>query len=165
MYKVFLYTTDAEETLTRMQIQIRDVGHQIIPDQLMAWQREDMKRQYPFATMPNFVSAETSIWPRSRTYERVHKKREARVRRFRKPMSALPRITGTFGMGKQFTATSRRPILRPELFDKLCERMEEVLAVNLKWVTSKTEGSQAPTSGPDAKRSERLSMLGPSHYP
>jgi hypothetical protein len=158
MYKVFLDTVNAEETLTRMQIQIRDVGHEIIPEQLMTWQREDMKRQYPFATLPNYVSAETSIWPRSRTYERTHKKRMTREALFKrsKSLSAMPRLKGIPG--------AHRPILRPALFTKLVERMSEMLAVNLKWVTSHTGGSQPPTSGPDANVAARRAMLDPSNY-
>ena len=156
MFQVFFDTINAQETLTRMQIQIRDVGHEIIPDQLMTWQREDMKRQYPFVTAPNYVSAETSIWPRSRTYERTHKKRESRERLFKKPLGAMPRFKGTPGV--------HRPILRPALYKTLCERMAEMLLVNLKWVTSHTAGSQAPTSGPSAGVAKRRSMLGPSNY-
>ena len=163
MYKVFLDTINAEETLTRMQIQIRDVGHEIIPQQLTAWQVEDMRRQFPNTDTPNYVSAETHIWPRSRTYEQMHKRRESRVRLFKKPLTPLPRIVGTLGK-RPTTLGAHRPILRPALFQKLVDRMTEMMAVNLKWVTSQTEGSQAPTSGPDADAAKRRSKLGPSNF-
>lgn len=158
---VYFDTIDAQETLTRMQIQIRDVGHEIIPEQLMTWQREDMHRQYPFVTAPNYVSAETSVWPRSRTYEQMHKSKARQTKR----LSALPRAVGTLGkpIPRKGTGTSTaRPILRPELFDKLVERMGAMLSANLKWVTSHSEGAQPPTSGPDLNAQRRLAMLKPS---
>lgn len=159
MYKVFLDTINAEETLTRMQIQIRDVGHEIVPEQLTAWQTEDMHRKFPHTETPDYVSTETTIYPRSHTYEQTHKKRAARIARFKKPLSARPRLIGTLGK----PGASYRPILRPALFDKLVERMTEMLSVNLTWVTSHTAGAQAPTSGSDADVAKRQSMLGPSN--
>jgi len=153
--EIIIDTANAQATIVRMQIQIRDVGHEIIPEQLTAWQREDMHRQFPNVEEPNYVSAETTIWPRSRTYERAHKKRMTREALFkRKSLSAMPRLKGTPG--------AHRPILRPALFDALVERMSKMLAVNLQWVTSHTPGAQAPTSGPDVGAARRLSMLGPS---
>jgi hypothetical protein len=153
---IYFDTTDAQETLTRMQIQIRDMGHEIIPEQLTTWQREDMHRKYPNTELPNYVSAETYIWPRSRTYEGAHKKRETRIRQFKKPLSAMPRFKGTPG--------AHHPILRPSLFKALCERMEQVLSVNLNWVTTRTDVSNAPKWGPDPTVKKRLSRLGPSNY-
>jgi hypothetical protein len=161
MINFFLDTSNAESTLVRMQIQIRDVGHEIIPKQLEAWQTEDMHRKYPHVEQPNYVSAETTIYPRSHTYEQTHGHRATREAIFkrRKPMSALPRAVGT--LGKKPTPGMHRPILRPALFKMLCERMEKMLSVNLKWVTSHTAGVQAPTSS-DPNVQKRQSMLGPS---
>lgn len=157
---VYFDTLDAQETLTRMQIQIRDVGHEILPQQLEAWQTEDMHRHFPNVEQPNYVSAATTIWPRSRTFEQTHKGRAFKQKR---PMSARPRLVGTYG-GQRFTSgMSHRPILRPALFDMLVERMTAMIAVNLKWVTSRTEGAQAPTSGPDPNVQKRLAMLQPSN--
>ncbi len=159
MFNLIIDTANAEATVTRMQIQIRDVGHEIIPEQLTAWQVEEMRRKFPNTDTPNYVSAETTIWPRSRTYERTHQHRAARVARFKKPISAMPRAVGT--LGKKPTPGVHRPVLRPSLYKALCERMEQVLSVNLKWVTSHTPGSQAPTSA-DPNSAERRSKLGPS---
>ena len=135
-------TLDAQETLTRMQIQIRDLGHEIMPEQLTAWQVEDMNRKFPNTETPDYVTAETKIWPRSRIYERTHQHRVAREARFRRPRSSMPRLVNNYGKS---TGTSH-PILRVKLYEMLISRMAEVMSVNLKWVTSSTVGAQAPVS-------------------
>lgn len=135
-----LFTVDAQETLTRMQIQIRDVGSQLMSDQLVAWQSEDMHRKYPNVEQLSYVSTETTIWPRSRTYEQTHPRAKIVQHQRRRALASMPRHKGTAQQG------SHRPILRPELFDQLRERMSQLLAVNLSWVTSKTKGAQPPTS-------------------
>ena len=136
MFNVHMFTEKAEATLSRMQMQISLVGSKVIPYELEQWQIEDMHRQYPNVEQPNYVSAETTIWPRSRTYERMHKKREARERLFRRPLTPLPRLVGNFG--RSGTSMSR-PILRQALYDKLAERIQRMTAENLTWVTSDNE--------------------------
>lgn len=139
---IYLDTHAAEETLTRMQIQIRDVGHEIIPQQLIEWQREDMHRQFTNVDSDQeYVSWFTLIWPRSRTYQGKPGTFVGKGvrRRHRKPLSARPRLIGG-GAAKHST----RPILRPVLFQQLRDRMSEMLSVNLSWVTSRMTGAQPP---------------------
>lgn len=126
-------TSNVQTTLVRMQMQISLVGSKVIPYELEAWQTEDMKRQYPNTETPNAVSAETYIWPRSRTYERTHKKREARELLFKRrtPLGAMPRLKGTPG--------GKRPILRQELLERLMDRVRSLSQDNLTWVTSSNE--------------------------
>lgn len=136
MFQLHMFTWDAEHTLNRMQMQISLVGSKVIPYELEQWQIEDMHRQYPNVEQPNYVSAETTIWPRSRTYERVHKKRAAREALFRRPLSPMPRIVSNYGKPG---STMSRPILRQALYDKLRERVQALAAENLVWVTSTNE--------------------------
>lgn len=156
---LYFDTSNAQSTLTRMQNQIRDVGHEIIPGQLTAWQTEDMHRHFPNTEQPDYVSAETTIYPRSRTYEQTHRGRSFKPSR---PMSPRPRLIGA---AKPGAGGSNRPILRPALFDKLVERMSEMLSVNLKWVTS-SSGALPPTSGsPGPQAERRRSMIAATATP
>ena len=145
---VRLDTIGAEETLTRMQLQIRDVGHLGIPDELTTWQIEDMHRHFPNVdTDQEYVSWFTLIWPRSRTYEKKH--HAGYQRRSPKRLSALPRLIGG--------AKGQRPILRQGLFNRLSQRMEEMLATRLKWITSKGGPPPIGPVGPMAQK--RIAML------
>jgi hypothetical protein len=87
-------------------------------DEMIAWQKDDMRRARPNVAMPDEHTVATVIWPRSRLPE-------TKSRRRRRP--ALP-------SGKRSLLRSTRPILRPELFDRLVERMRLLLAA-IKWTT------------------------------
>ena len=89
--------------------------------ELTAWQREDMNRRYPNTEEINQTTALTLIWPRSRRQVA----RQNRAPR-RKPLlrGRATRIAKPAG---------DRPILRPELFDRLCERMSAMMARELQW--------------------------------
>lgn len=115
----------AQATLERMQEKIRQVGHEMLPEQLTAWQHEDMRRQHPKTETPGFFSAETTIYPRSHTYGKAG----GTVRRSRMPRARLIR--------PQPGTSSARPILREALYDKLRERMNKMLSDNLKWETGR----------------------------
>lgn len=119
-------THAAQQRLNDMQVAIHDLAEHGMQQELRDWQVEDMKRRFPNTEDPTFLSSETTIWPRSRTYEQTHKNR---VRTFRKPMSALPRLVGTLGR----PGTSHRPILRPALYERLIERMGALMARTLTW--------------------------------
>lgn len=79
-----------------------------LPEELAAWQRDDMNRQRPVIERPMRLAARTTIWPTSR---RLLARRILALRR----------------MG------SRRPILRPELYDALRARMRELLQTTVAW--------------------------------
>jgi hypothetical protein len=95
--------------LTEISQSLNDLD-QTMPAELTAWQREDMNREYPNTTAPDRMTAFTLIWPRSRK-RRLHRKPQRRrvyLRQGRQP-------------------ASQRSLLRPELFEKLCERMTALL--------------------------------------
>jgi hypothetical protein len=102
-----------------------------IPVELTNWQIEDMRRQFPNTETPDENTAETDIWPRSRssaahrpsTGIAIGRPRGTGGRRI-----AAPRI-----VNKGEVIHSARPILRPELFQKLCERMRALLASAVPW--------------------------------
>jgi hypothetical protein len=91
-------------------------------DELTAWQTEDMRRRYPNTeTEENAVS--TEIWPTSRVVERDQKKIN-KIIKARKSSNMI---------GTVKRSGSTRPILRPELYDKLVARMDELMAKDLTW--------------------------------
>lgn len=116
-----------EKRLTDMQIAIRDLADKDIGKELHDWQVEDMKRTFPETEEPTFLSSETTIYPRSRTYGKQGKGKEQRESLFKRhrPIAAMPRLKGTPG--------SKRPILRPMLYDKLVERMGALMTRVLSW--------------------------------
>lgn len=87
-------------------------------EELTAWQREDMKRHYP-NTDETIDGASTDIFPRSRKVVQ----RSAAQRQQPQPRQ---------GVGRK-RLPSKRPILRPELFDKLVERMMALLEKTMVW--------------------------------
>jgi hypothetical protein len=90
-------------------------GPNDMPAELTEWQREDMNRQYPNTEMPDARTAFTRIWPRSRLSDQRRV-----VRRPRRTGRPLPVLRAAAGAGD-------RPILRPSLFERLCERMAALL--------------------------------------
>lgn len=130
MFNVQIFTDRAEARILAMQLLIRDFGHEAIPQELEAWQRDDMRRRFPKVETPNYVSATTTVWPRSRTYEQRHRERPLLQRLRRRALTARPRLVGAGG-GKP--GGSQRPILRPELFAKLHVRMADIMKRKLAW--------------------------------
>jgi hypothetical protein len=92
--------------------------------ELTDWQTEDMRRRFPNTETPDENTVETDIWPTSRIAERDQKKINA-ILRARKTASR-PRL-GVVRSG------TNRPILRPELYEKLVKRMDELMAKELTW--------------------------------
>jgi hypothetical protein len=117
MLTISLDCTAFDATLAAMQTQLAAFP-QTMADELTNWQTEDMNRKYPNTTLQN-NEATTTIWPTSRLPQ---KKRQAQLRKppIRRPQPG-PRIK------------SKRPILRPELFDKLDARMVALLEGRLAW--------------------------------
>jgi hypothetical protein len=90
---------------------VAQFGAQELSEELTTWQTDDMKRQYPNTDLDGPSSALTRIWPTSRL---------ALARREAEPRPRVVRV-------------SARPILRPELFAKLRERMKVLLHEKLSW--------------------------------
>jgi hypothetical protein len=95
-------------------------------EELTEWQTVDMRRRYP-NTETEESAVSTEIWPTSRVVERDQKKIDKIVRaRKNAGGKALAVRTGVKG-------GHVRPILRPELYDKLVVRMDELMAKELTW--------------------------------
>ena len=148
MLNISIDVDKAQRRMGDMMVNIRDFGHIDVHDELIDWQVEDMHRHYPNVDSDQeYVSWFTLIWPRSRTYDQTHKRSALHNRRLgqqrqRRALSSMPRLKGTreehFGSG--------RPILRPALFNRLIERMDDLLGERLGWartgegVTSRSPG-------------------------
>jgi hypothetical protein len=94
------------------------------PEEVTKWQLEDMHRRYPNTTTSeanDTVTAETDVWPRSRL--EVSPSGHAPQKG---PRQAKPRI----GRG---IIHSNRPVLRPELLQKLKDRMMALGREAIKW--------------------------------
>jgi hypothetical protein len=93
-------------------------------DELTAWQVEDMHRHYP-NTEKEGNAVTTEIWPRGRPWLENNQKKINSIMRARRK-AGRP----VFGPVRKGT---HRPILREELFVKLCERMDALMAKELTW--------------------------------
>jgi hypothetical protein len=124
------------KSLQDMIERIDHLGRQDVPDELVFWQTEDMRRQRPNTETPNDKTAQTMIWQKSNVArtKKGRRRRRRKVRRLKpydptradkKPRKArrsrgspLPRIGG---------------VLRIELFTELMERMGKLMREKLKW--------------------------------
>ena len=111
----FQVTLDAEAAISRVEAMAQNVIdlHRKVPDELVAWQSEDMKRQFPNITTGGPGTWFTLIWPRSR------QSRQRRKRPIAAPAVVRKGVVTSSGGG--------RPILRAELFDALKARMRGLL--------------------------------------
>jgi hypothetical protein len=109
-----------------MADKIKTFGHEDMPQGMTDWQVEDMRRKYPETettqAVDEQISACTTIYPRSRTYEQTHHLHPAPRRR--PALSSMPQL---------IKSVMRHPILRPELFDKFVSRMIALLGAKIKW--------------------------------
>lgn len=123
MLTVALDVSHLIETLSNMEEQLKHFP-QDIGAELTDWQTEDMHRHYP-NTAVDETSASTEIWPTSRLVERDDKKVKA-VLKAQRVAARKPTVSlrGT---------VASRPILRPELYDKLVKRMDELMSEKLAW--------------------------------
>jgi len=97
--------------------------HKKVPQQLVEWQTEDMRRRYPNIQVdetPESVEATTNVWPRSRLEQEPGFKRPARP-----VVKKGPTMARLKGAGRPPPST--RPILRTTLFTKLVDRMNALL--------------------------------------
>jgi hypothetical protein len=93
---------------------------QDIQVEMVAWQSDDMHRQYPNLELPDDNTFETDIWPRSR----LSKPHRPTGRPRGRPPGRLVAQNKT-STGRR--APSTRDILRPELWDALVDRMHGLL--------------------------------------
>ena len=92
----------------------------LIGTELYNWQAEDMRRQFPEIEIPDPRTFVTHIYPRSRK-QRTKQPAHTRGRRMRRPVLHIRRTGG------------KRRILRPELLEKLEDRMAKLLKETLTW--------------------------------
>ena len=107
--------------------QVEDL-HKEVPQQLVEWQTEDMRRKYPNIKVDEpeeSVEASTEIWPRSRL------ELEPGFKRPRPTVKKGPTMARIKGVGRPPPST--RPLLRTELFTKLVDRMTRAVNEAMKW--------------------------------
>jgi hypothetical protein len=125
---MLLITLDASKVEARLDDMIEKLGHftSDMADELTEWQTEDMHRHYP-NTKQDDTSVETEIWPTSRRVETNKTKIRATLARAKRgTVVKKPLNPGQKG-------TSTRPILRPELYDKLADRMDALMGEKITW--------------------------------
>ena len=118
---------DFQKKIEATAKQVEDL-HKKMPQQLVEWQTEDMRRRYPNIQVdetPESVEATTDVWPRSRLEQESGFKRPARP-----VVKKGPTMARLKGAGRPPPST--RPILRTELFTKLVDRMNALLEA-IKW--------------------------------
>jgi hypothetical protein len=99
--------------------------------ELTDWQAEDMRRKYPETDRPDENTAETDVYPRSRTWHKPPTgqppgrppTQHYRSSFLRVPRGARPKSP----TGQRSGFRSGRPILRSELFESLSMRISELL--------------------------------------
>lgn len=117
---------EVELSTGALQIKIAALEQRIIGAEydmartLIAWQRDDMKRTYPFLRDVSPFSVSTVIWPRSRTWKKGSGGGRARPRR---------RVTRV----RRAPGAPPRPILRPVLFEMLKARISTLCQEIWKW--------------------------------
>ena len=123
--------TGGDESLKLFDDQLNDLATLVaqedentIPGEMIKWQAEDMKRQYPNLGQQDAETYYTEIWPRSRTYIKPLRIKNLVTLR-RKPLTTLTK--GRAGV------TSVRPILRDELMQKFIDRMANLLNRVMAW--------------------------------
>jgi hypothetical protein len=111
MFSIQIEMGSTQARLQNMIAAIENTATETMPVEFVEWQERDMKRDFPNVEITGW-SAMTRIWPRSR--KGMVARRRAKFER--------PRI-----------ARGLRPILRPEMFEALCERMRKMLVEHLAW--------------------------------
>jgi hypothetical protein len=127
MLEISLDVSGLVERQEAMAKKLEEFPKQHMTVELTAWQTEDMRRRFPNTKMPDEHTVETDIWPSSRM-ARV-------VERDQKKINAILRARKTANrprLGVIRTHTNR-PILRPELYEKLVARMDELMVKELSW--------------------------------
>ena len=124
MFEIKIDGADAlSAKLTKYIAQVKEL-HTSMPEELVTWQRDDMKRKYPNIQVDSAgeeITATTEVWPRSRqpSKDRHHHRKQG-------PKQHRPARRGPI-------VHSTRPILRASLYDQLRDRMNKLLAEATKW--------------------------------
>jgi hypothetical protein len=122
---------EADGLIKRIDDQINDMDvlaseqdDNSVAGEFVKWQSDDMNRKYPNLSRPDQYTSYTIIWPRSRLSGQ-----RPTIRTIRGMRVAIrnPRPQNTV------MRRSSRPILRPELFEKLRARMIELLQRVGRW--------------------------------
>src|SRR5262245_19275842 len=114
-----------EATLDSMMETINDFPVPMA-EEFVKWQRQDMRRTYPNFDIVDPKTIATSIWPRSRASARYYRRKQiAQQNKGPRQKRIVIKSTGR--------TKSKRPILRPILFDKLCERMAALMEKVITW--------------------------------
>jgi hypothetical protein len=121
----FEVTVDDKATLAQfdaLQKRLADLENKV-PETFIHWQTEDMHRHFPKLDGSG-LSVSTSIYPRGIHHDRGGAKRGKSLTggKPRPRRSIIGSVRG-----------AHRPILRPELFEKLKERMVEMCKAALTW--------------------------------
>jgi hypothetical protein len=121
MFNIEARTEKIIERFDAMTEKLDTFGATDMPNELTAWQVEDMHRRYP-ETKVEEDQASTEIFPRSRTYAQTHPHRVAKPRRQIAAMPVLRRQTKL-----------QHPVLRQALLDMLHTRMATLLNGKITW--------------------------------
>jgi hypothetical protein len=114
--------------LEAMQAKVKGL-HQAMPQELEAWQRDDMHRRFPNTKVDDSdeeTVASTEIWPRSRLPSKDQHHHQG------PKQHAVARASPRQHLARP-VKRSTRPILREELLQKLRDRMIRLVEEALKW--------------------------------
>ena len=118
----FEIKVDADECLKQFDELMKNIAdlEQETTTTFLAWQLADMHRHFPKVDGSG-LSVSTTIYPRSQ------------LRRYRQPRARSVRRRSIIAAGRASPGGTHRPILRPELFDKLKDRMIEMVKEACIW--------------------------------
>jgi hypothetical protein len=112
--------------------------HKTVPEELVAWQRDDMRRKFPTVDVDaseTETAASTEIFPRSRIDEGHHPSgggpKQHAIGRAAPRQHRINRAPPQQHRGP--LPRSNRPILREELARKLHDRMLKLASEAMKW--------------------------------
>jgi hypothetical protein len=116
MLSISVDASAVEQQFSEMTNSLAEFEHEM-RQEFITWQSDDMNRKRPQASeTPNGV--ETIVFPRSNRPRLGY----YRYRPGKKLLLKRPPIKG-----------QRQPILRPILYERLCERMRELMSRELSW--------------------------------
>lgn len=119
----FVIKVEATETLKQFDALMKNISDldTKVTETFIAWQREDMHRKFPKVDGSG-LSVSTEIFPRSQLPRRKNLTGGKSVRRRSIIAAGRPNASG-----------QHKPVLRPELYDKLKERMTEMVKEACTW--------------------------------
>lgn len=114
------FTLDAATFQNKLDALIERVDDlpKTMPQEFIEWQRDDWNRHMPEARETGDKTVETIIHARGK-----------RSIGYRVP----PHLKGVKQPKRVVRSHGRRPVLRPEMFDKLCERMRRLIGEAMRW--------------------------------